>query len=76
MAGIIGTGAGILLLIGFWTPATGSLVAVAGVWIAFSGHGDQWTPTMLAAVGAALAMIGPGAWSFDARLFGRKHIDL
>jgi len=31
---------------------------------------------MLAALGAALAMVGPGAWSIDARLFGRKRIDI
>jgi len=29
---------------------------------------------MQAVLGAALAMVGPGAWSIDARLFGRKHI--
>ena len=29
-----------------------------------------------ATVAAAVAMIGPGAWSIDARRFGRKHIDL
>jgi uncharacterized membrane protein YphA (DoxX/SURF4 family) len=27
-----------------------------------------------AAAGLALAMLGPGAWSLDARLFGRKRI--
>jgi uncharacterized membrane protein YphA (DoxX/SURF4 family) len=50
------------------------------VWIAFSRHfsqpGDSWPPLMLAALGAILAMVGPGAWSIDARLFGRKHIDI
>jgi hypothetical protein len=29
----------------------------------------------LAVLGATLAMIGPGAWSLDAQLFGREHID-
>ncbi|MGA3240472.1 MAG: hypothetical protein ABSG03_29710 [Bryobacteraceae bacterium] len=50
------------------------------LWIAFtrfSSHsGDPWIAVLQAALGAALAMIGPGAWSIDARLFGRKHIDL
>jgi hypothetical protein len=27
-----------------------------------------------AAVGLALAMLGPGSWSLNARLFGRKRI--
>jgi hypothetical protein len=26
------------------------------------------------ALGVALAMLGPGAWSLDARVFGRKRI--
>jgi putative oxidoreductase len=31
-------------------------------------------PVALAILGLTLAMIGPGAWSADARLFGRRHI--
>ena len=77
---IIGIGAGILLLVGLWTPVVGALAAIVKVSIAcsryFSHSGDPWIPVMLAALGAALAMVGPGAWSIDARLFGRKHIDM
>ena len=73
---VIGAGAGILLLVGLWTPVAGALVAIVEVWITFSRPGDPWIPIMLAALGAALAMVGPGAWSLDARLFGRKHIDI
>ena len=73
---LIGAGAGILLLVGLWTPVAGTLVAIVQVWITFSRPGDPWIPVMLAALGAALAMVGPGACSVDARLFGRKHIDL
>jgi putative oxidoreductase len=73
---IIAAGAGIFLLVGLWTPVTGALVAIAELWIAFSRPGDPWIRIMLATLGATLAMVGPGAWSIDARLFGRKHIDL
>lgn len=67
--------AGVFLLIGLWTPLAGAVVASAEVWILFSGTSNLWTPILLAVLGATLAMIGPGAWSVDARLFGRKHID-
>ncbi len=76
IAQLIAVGAGALLLIGLWTPVIGTLVVIVETWIAFSHPGDPWIPIMLAALGATLAMMGPGAWSMDARLFGRKHINI
>jgi putative oxidoreductase len=38
--------------------------------------GDPWIAVAQAVLAVALAMTGPGAWSIDARQFGRKHIDL
>ena len=73
---LIGAAAGILLLIGLWTPFVGSLIAAVQMWIAFSYAGDRWTSIMLAILAATLAIIGPGAWSIDARLFGREHIEI
>ena len=73
---LIGTSAGILLLLGLWTPVCGMLIAVDEVWIACSGAGSGGISILLAASGAALAMTGPGAWSIDARLFGRKHFEI
>jgi putative oxidoreductase len=77
---IIGAGAGILLLVGLWTPVAGSLAAIVKVLMAvsrfFSHSHDPWIAVLQAALGAILAMVGPGAWSFDARLFGRKRIDV
>jgi uncharacterized membrane protein YphA (DoxX/SURF4 family) len=76
---VFGAGGGLLLLVGLWTPVAGALVAIVNVWIAFSrflSHsGDPWIAVIQAVLGTALAMVGPGAWSIDARLFGRKHID-
>jgi putative oxidoreductase len=77
---VIGIGAGILLLVGLWTPVSGSLAATVMVWIAlsryFSHSGDPWIAVVQAVLGAVLAMVGSGAWSIDARLFGRKRIDM
>jgi uncharacterized membrane protein YphA (DoxX/SURF4 family) len=72
---IIAAAAGIFLALGLWTPVMGTLVAMAELWIAFARLDSPWTPILLATFGATLAMIGPGAWSVDAKLFGRKHIE-
>jgi putative oxidoreductase len=71
---LIGSVLGLLILAGLWTPAAGTLIAVMQVWVALIGYGDEFTAIILAALGGTLAMIGPGAWSIDARLFGRKYI--
>ena len=71
---LAGCGLGLFIMAGLWTPAAGALVAIVQVWIALTGAGDESMELILAALGATLAMIGPGAWSIDARLFGRKYI--
>jgi putative oxidoreductase len=71
---LIAASVGILLLVGLWTPVAGSLIAAVELWIAFVNGSDPWIAIALATLGATIAMIGPGAWSIDARLFGRKHI--
>jgi putative oxidoreductase len=65
-----------LLLAGLWTPVAGTLVAAIHVWKIFWLPGNLWLCILLATIGATLAMVGPGAWSIDARLFGRKHINI
>ncbi len=72
---LIGVGAGILLLLGLWTPVSGTLIAVVEVWVAYYSA-RAGIPILLATFAVTLAMIGPGAWSIDARLFGRKHIEI
>lgn len=71
---IVSAALGVLILIGFWTPVAGSLTAAFELWIAFAGGGDRWIPIILAVLSGTLAIIGPGAWSIDAWLFGRKRI--
>jgi uncharacterized membrane protein YphA (DoxX/SURF4 family) len=73
---ILTTGAGILLLLGLWTPIAGTLVAVIEFWKVFLHVGDPWIYVLLGTLGAGLALLGPGAWSIDARLFGWKRIDI
>jgi len=68
-------GVGILLLAGLWTPIAGALQAIIEVWIFLAKDGSSLN-LLLAALGVSLVMLGPGAWSVDARLFGRKRIDI
>ena len=69
-------GLGMFLLAGLWTPVVGTFVAVFELWSLFSQPGDPYTHILLATLGAALALLGPGARSVDARLFGWKRIDI
>jgi putative oxidoreductase len=67
---------GLLLIAGLWTPVAGTLVAILQVGYLFLRTGDPWIHVLLATLGIALALLGPGAWSVDARLFGWKRIDI
>jgi uncharacterized membrane protein YphA (DoxX/SURF4 family) len=71
---ITGAVLGLFILVGLWTPVAGALVAAVELWMVVTGAANLWMPLTLATFGATLAMIGPGAWSVDARLFGRKII--
>lgn len=77
---MVGIATGIALLVGLFTPVTGALAAIAKMWIfclRFSTHSDDpWIALVQVILAASLAMTGPGAWSIDARRFGRKHIYL
>ena len=72
--------AGILLISGLFTPVAGAIIVLAEASAAFSPalayHAEPWTRIFLAALGASVAMIGPGAWSVDARRFGRKIFEI
>jgi len=64
------------LLAGIWTPVAGALLAVSDIWLALSGTAHLRSSILLATIGAAIAVLGPGAWSIDALLFGRKRLDI
>jgi uncharacterized membrane protein YphA (DoxX/SURF4 family) len=71
-----------LLLIGFLTPVVSVVAGLYSLAIALSlatapvqGFLATKAPALLAtAIAAALVCLGPGAFSLDARLFGRREI--
>ena len=65
---------GILLLVGLWTPVAGTILAILAALSAVMHPTDPWNCTFLGTLGAVLALVGPGAWSVDAYLFGWKRI--
>jgi putative oxidoreductase len=77
---LVTAGGGLFLLAGLWTPITGALIAIDELWIAFALYSSpldgHWIHVLLAVLSAGVAMLGPGAWSIDARLFGRKRFDI
>jgi hypothetical protein len=65
----------ILLLAGVWTPISGTLTAPIELRNIFARADNPWMCVLLGALGICIAMIGPGAWSADARRYGWKRID-
>jgi len=66
----------VLLIGGLWTPITGTLTALIGVARAVLHRADPLASVLVATVGVALALLGPGAWSIDGYLFGWRRVDL
>jgi hypothetical protein len=66
---------GVLLLLGLWTPLAGITIAIVEIWILLARAVNPLITIVLAILGVTVAMIGPGIWSVDARLYGRKHLE-
>jgi len=73
---VIAAAGGLLLLMGLRTSLGAVIVVISELWIAFAHSHDPWVGVLLATIGTALALLGPGAWSIDARRLGWKRIEI
>jgi uncharacterized membrane protein YphA (DoxX/SURF4 family) len=75
--------AGLMMIVGFCTPIAGGLAAAIGLAATLS-----WQPlaaleldsklagSEFVALACVLAALGPGAYSLDAHLFGRREVSI
>jgi hypothetical protein len=82
LLGLVALAAGVLLLIGFLTPIAATAVGLGGIGVALSLL-PACTPAVFdshlamifaVAILIGIILLGPGAFSVDARLFGRRQI--
>jgi putative oxidoreductase len=73
---VIAAIAAIVLVVGLWTPVAGALVTLTELCVALRGTDQLRNVILLATIAIAIAILGPGAHSIDALLFGRKRLDI
>jgi uncharacterized membrane protein YphA (DoxX/SURF4 family) len=82
VVGSLAIAVGAAIFIGFLTPAASTAATVGYLMTGVSAllmtkanhHINTLAAFNLAAISAALVFLGPGAFSLDARLFGRREI--
>jgi uncharacterized membrane protein YphA (DoxX/SURF4 family) len=80
--GVTAVGCGVLLLIGFLTPGAALLTALGSAGATLPGcpalaanlFEAKPTASFLIVMAVAIVLLGPGAFSLDSYLFGRREI--
>jgi putative oxidoreductase len=70
-AGALAVAGGVLLLLGFLTPIAASVLVLSA---AVHPSDDGRASVFVVIVSVALVLLGPGAFSVDSRLFGRRQV--
>src|ERR1700758_651435 len=66
----------VLLLLGLYTPVAAVLQMLVELSLTLPMPSAAALHLTRAVIGVALMGLGPGAWSLDSRLYGRKRIEL
>lgn len=82
VAGIVAIASGVSLVIGYLTPLASVFAALTIIGTMLSWFGSHLSPVLdsrvaidlATSMAVALVCLGPGAFSIDARLFGRREI--
>jgi putative oxidoreductase len=67
-------GIAVMIWIGLWTPLAAVAATAIQIGVIILENRLDLSPLIFAALALSLSLLGPGAWSLDARLFGRKRI--
>ena len=82
IAGFLSITSGAFLLIGFLTPLAGLMVGLGSAGVALSRFPSRtlneldlrFAALFVAIVAVAIVFLGPGAFSLDSHLFGRREV--
>ncbi|MBV8487416.1 MAG: hypothetical protein JO161_03985 [Planctomycetaceae bacterium] len=66
----------VLLFLGLYTPVAALMGTLIELSLAVTEPSFAAIHLTRAAIGVALMGLGPGAWSLDSRIYGRKRIEL
>jgi uncharacterized membrane protein YphA (DoxX/SURF4 family) len=73
---LLGLLAALLLLFGLYTPVAALIQVLLELTLTFAAPSVTALHLTRAAIGVALMGLGPGAWSLDSRMYGRKRVEL
>jgi uncharacterized membrane protein YphA (DoxX/SURF4 family) len=63
-----------LLIFGLWTPLASAAAVVVDIWVCCSCPEEAWSAGVAGGAALALSLLGPGAWSIDVMIYGRRKV--